>query len=716
MTLRIPTGLIVACALLTAVGAGAPTRAAPARHAPTLAETVSFPYQSELASAERADRVAWVQMVRGVRNVWMAEGPDFKARQLTRYDRDDGQEITQLTFSPDGARLLFVRGGDHDANWDAAGGLQPDPDGSTEEPKVAIFSVDLKDGRVARVVDGDAPTISARGQLAYLVGHQVWTAPLDASADPAQKPHRLFFDRGKDGELTWSPDGSTLAFVSERGDHAFIGLYAGKDRPLRYVDPSTGQDGSPRWSLDGARIAFVRQRGEGGAPRPILKEQPEPFAIRVAELASGHAHEVWRSPDTAQGSIPGVAGGVNLNWATGDRLTFTAELDGWNHLYAVAAAGGQPVQLTKGAFMVEHVVPSRDRRFVIYDANTGRTVGDGERRHLFRVPADRAEPVELTGGETLEWAPVIAGEHSVAAITAGYATPPSLTVVYFDRTRRDIGPATPYDATGFVKPRPVTWTAPDGQTVHGVLFSRADAKGRKPAVVFVHGGPPRQMLLGWHYMDYYSNAYAVNQWLAQHGYVVLSVNYRLGIGYGRAWQHPDAAGPRGSSEYQDVLAGAKYLQTLPGVDGARIGIWGGSYGGLLTALALARNSDVFKAGVDLHGVHDWSGYIAKATRERLGGAEPGDMAEALQTAWKASPVADVATWRSPVLLIQGDDDRNVEFHQTVDLARRLEAVHAPYEEMVLPNEIHGFLRNASWVAVDGATVDFLDRKLGAPGR
>jgi dipeptidyl aminopeptidase/acylaminoacyl peptidase len=224
------------------------------------------------------------------------------------------------------------------------------------------------------------------------------------------------------------------------------------------------------------------------------------------------------------------------------------------------------------------------------------------------------------------------------------------------------------------------------------------------------------MLLGWHYMEYYSNAYAVNQYLAAHGYVVLSVNYRLGIGYGRAYQHPAHAGPAGASEYQDVLAGARFLQGLPGVDPKRIGIWGGSYGGYLTGLALARNSDVFKAGVDLHGVHDWSRLLAG----ELGSAdvryERGDRDEAMAVAFKASPDADVATWKSPVLLIQGDDDRNVPFQQTVDLARRLEIENAPFEELVLPNEIHGFLRHDSWLRADRATIRFLNDKLGLAER
>jgi dipeptidyl aminopeptidase/acylaminoacyl peptidase len=231
-----------------------------------------------------------------------------------------------------------------------------------------------------------------------------------------------------------------------------------------------------------------------------------------------------------------------------------------------------------------------------------------------------------------------------------------------------------------------------------------------PGVIFVHGGPPRQMLLGWHYMGYYSNAYAVNQYLATHGFTVLSVNYRLGIGYGRAFHQPEHAGFAGASEYQDVVAGARFLQKVPGVDPRRIGIWGGSYGGYLTAMGLAHNSDIFKAGVDYHGVHDWSreldGWFGKSASR----FETGDREAAMKTAFESSPDAAIATWKSPVLLIQGDDDRNVPFQQTIDLARRLDARHLPYEELVLPNEIHGFLRHASWLQADEANVAFFARQ------
>jgi dipeptidyl aminopeptidase/acylaminoacyl peptidase len=691
------------------------------RSAFTMAQVLHYPYADELAAAERSDVIAWVRNVDGARNIWLARGPAFTPMQITQYSEDDGQELTQLTFSPDGTHLVYVRGGDHDANWPAEGNLAPDPASSPEQPMTTIWSASLAGEPPQKVAEGDTPAISSRGQLAYTKDDHVWTTSLDGHGTP----ERLLFDRGKDSDLNWSPDGSRLAFVSNRGDHAFIGIFSAKGSPVIYLAPSTGNDVSPRWSPDGTRIAFVRRPGDGGPPEPLLAQTAQPWSIWVANAGDGSGRSIWHGPNTLAGSYPDVAGNANLHWASGDRLVFMAYLDEWPHLYSVTAAGGEPLLLTPGNFMVEHLTESRDRRFVIYSANTGTTPGDQDRRHIFRVPVDSAVPTALTSGESLEWRPVSAAGDKIAFVSSGTQQPPSIGLVGLDGTHRSplaAGAMPPdFPLAALIAPQPVVFRAADGTNVHGQLFEHPDQQtmGRhllKPAIIFVHGGPPRQMLLGWHYMHYYSNAYAVNQYLAAHGFVVLSVNYRLGIGYGRAFHQPDHAGPAGASEYQDVVAGAQFLQKHPGVDAARIGIWGGSYGGYLTALALARNSDIFKAGVDLHGVHDWSRFLDEWFGKASARYEKGDREEATRVSWESSPDAGVNGWKSPVLLIQGDDDRNVPFQQTIDLARRLDQLQVPYEELVIPNEIHGFLRNASWLQADEATASFFARRLQGPAK
>ena len=226
----------------------------------------------------------------------------------------------------------------------------------------------------------------------------------------------------------------------------------------------------------------------------------------------------------------------------------------------------------------------------------------------------------------------------------------------------------------------------------------------------MHGGPVRQMLLGWHYMAYYSNAYAMNQYLANHGYVVLALNYRAGIGYGLDFREAAHTGATGASEYEDVLAASDLLRARPDVDPARIGLWGGSYGGYLTALGLARNSDLFAAGVDFHGVHDWHHWTLGLRDDHLLYVLD-TPASVLETALAASPLGSVDRWRSPVLLIAGDDDHNVTFSETVRLAEALQARGVPHSELVFPDEIHDFLRHETWLRAYTATTEFFDHHL-----
>ena len=703
-------------AAVVACGAfNSPAFAAPA---PTLEQLLGYPFVGGLVASHNGDRIAWVENVRGVRNIWFALAAGGPPRQLTRYTEDDGQELTQLLFSADGSQLVYVRGGDHDENWPAEGNLAPDPDDSPSEPRVTIWTVATGDPESApvQVAEGDSPALSSSGQVAYVKDGQIWTAPLPQGTSGAGQGKRLFFDRGKDRAPVWSPDGTRLAFVSRRGDHSFIGVYKSPAQPLLYLAPSTNFDQQPVWSPDGRSIVFMRRPSHGDEPENFLVQRPRPFAFWIADASTGEGRLVWSSPNTLAGSLPDLAENEPLFWMADHKLVFLAEMDNWPHLYAVDTAGGTARLLTPGSFMVEDVAMSPDRSALVYSANTGGAAGDEDRRHLFRIRMDGSSPETLTSGDNLEWSPAALAGGKVAYVTAGAQRPAMVAVLgrAGESQLLDTGSAKDYPSAMLVVPRLVSFKSPDGLTIEGQLFREPGAGARQPGVIFVHGGPPRQMLLGWHYMDYYSNSYAVNQYLATHGVTVLSVNYRLGIGYGRAFQRPAHAGPAGASEYQDVLAGARYLQQVEGVDANRIGIWGGSYGGYLTGLALARNSDVFKAGADFHGISNWVPTLAKegALPEHWYEADA-QWKEAIATAFAASPDADIAKWKSPVLLIQGDDDRNVLFDQTVELAHRLLEQQTPFEELVIPNEIHGFLRATDWLHADEATVRFLIEQLSA---
>ena len=678
----------------------------------TFAQVRSYPFPNELTASAASPRIAWAFNEQGRRNVWVAEGPDYRARQLTHFTTDDGQEITSLGVSGDGRWVVYVRGGEHGGNWDDTRPVNATA--SPTMPTMAIWSVPFAGGEPKMLGEGDAPVLSPKGDVvAFERGGQIWTVPVDGSAEAK----RLFQVNGSNGGAQWSPDGTRLAFVSGRGDHAFVGVYTNDTTPIRWIAPSTARDGSPRWSPDGTRLVFVRRPGSGGAPDSVLVQHHNPWAIWTADARTGEARMLWTAPTTLRGSAPSTQGGTNLHWAAGDRVVFLSTMDGWPHLYSMPAGGGEPLLLTPGDYMLEYITPSPDGRFLVAAANTGPRDDDIDRRHVLRVPVDRAAPEVLTPGTGLEWTPVATGGGTIAYLSATAQRPPLPAVLGTGGTPRllaeDRVPAD-FPASQLVTPRQVVFDAPDGVRVHAQLFEKAGGgEARRPAIIFVHGGPPRQMLLGWHYSDYYANTYANNQYLAAKGYVVLSVNYRLGIGYGDDFHRPPNAGARGAAEYQDVKAAAEWLARQPDVDASRIGIWGGSYGGFLTAMALARDSDLFAAGVDLHGVHDWTTERARGLMERDRYEQVPDFERALEVAWQSSPLSSMATWRSPVLLIHGDDDRNVRFSQTVDLAQRLRARGIPFEEIVIPDDTHHWMlhRNSLWAGQ--ATAAFFDRTIGA---
>jgi len=712
--LQSPAGLSVVLLLhITVPGflVGQPGQPNPPSSGFTIAHVKSYAFPNELVAAPSGSRVAWALNEQGLRNVWVAEGPDFAARRLTNYTSDDGQELTGISLSRDGRYVVYVRGGDHGSNFDSSVPVNP-----TENPagfKVQVWAVPFFGGEPKALAEGDDPVISPQGdRVAFTRNREIWVAPIDGLS--AAK--KFFTVRGELGNPEWSPDGSRLSFVATRGEHAWIGIFSNDSTPIRWIAPTTSRDQSPRWSPDGRRLAFVRTPGGGGAPDSVLVQRHTPWSLWIADAASGEARRLWESPKTLRGSRPSTQGGTNLHWAANGRIVFLSYMDGWPHLYSISETGGKPLLLTPGDYMAEYISLSPDGRSLVFAGNMGSDSDDIDRRHVVKVAVDRANPEVMTPGVGLEWTPVITGDgKSIIFIGATAQKPPVPAVMPIDGgSVRWIGAEripSDFPTAQLVTPRKVVYKSPDGVQVHAQLFERPGGPAKKPAVVFVHGGPPRQMLLGWHYSDYYTNAYALNQYLASRGFIVLSVNYRLGIGYGREFHHPRGAGSQGAGEYADVKAGAQYLRSLPNVDSRRIGIYGGSYGGFLTAMALARNSDLFAAGVDIHGVHDWTTERARGLMNRDRFEQPADLERALQVAYRSSPVSYVGSWKSPVLLIHADDDRNVRFGQTVDLVQRLAKAGVPYEELIIPDDTHHFMMHSNSVKVDSATAAFLEKKL-----
>jgi len=718
---------------------------------PTIAQYLSPASPLEVTAARKADRIAWMTYDRGMRNVYTAVAPGFRPVRLTRFLDDDGRDLTTVNLSDDGSIAVFVRGSaPNRQGWVA--NPSHDPSGAERE----IWAVRTSGGAPWRVAEGAAPALSPDGRFVlYVKDNQIYrgrvmTPSAPDSIDRGQKPFIKAW--GRQINPRWSPDGSKIAFISDRGNHAFIAVYDGKTRSITYLAPGVDFDGAPVWSPDGKRVAFTRrpgtpfgqqsQEGQGGignppgpagngaSPRSVCppglanpfgpggagRARPDSaparplipglcratfagghtIAIMVADVSTQSAHELWHNAPN-DSTFPAIQ---RLLWAGDHILIPVSPLnDEWERYYSLDANAGtaKPVLLTTTNGLIEDATSaavSADGKTFYYCTNAS----DIERRHIWSVPTAGGTPKRLSTGDGIETSPQpLASGKQLAVLYFDASTPASVGLVPVDGGKaRVIFPTlgSDFPKSEHVTPEIVVVKSPDGVETHNQLFLPKDLKPgeRRPAIVFVHGGPPRQMMPGYHYMQFYHWAYAVNQWLANQGYVVLSVNYRLGIGYGRSFRQAQNTNARGNAEYQDVLAAGKYLQTRADVDPARIGIWGLSYGGLLTSQALARNSDLFVAGADLAGVHLYGGSLDTSS-----------------VSYKSSAISAIDSWKSPVFLVHGDDDRNVDFAQTVGLVQLLRARGIYYELQVIPDDLHESMLHRNWVATFTHMGDFLHR-------
>jgi dipeptidyl aminopeptidase/acylaminoacyl peptidase len=668
----------------------------------TLDQVLGAPFPSDLVAAPSGGRIAWVFDGRGSRNIWIAEPSSvgsYKARALTSYKEDDGESLAELAWSPDGESLGYVRGGDLEEGGPDINALSL-PQGA---PPKEIFVISINNGTPRKLADGDSPTVSPKGDsVTFLNQKQIWVVPLDGS----KKPETMVSLKGAIDSLRWSPDGSQMAFVSERGSHALAGVYDLGKKSVVWLTPSVDRDVGPEWSPDGKKIAFIRIPAH--APDDFFWQRSgQPWSIWIGDPLTGRAQALWKADEGTGSLFHEVSTERQLLWAADDRIVFPWERTGWLHLYSISAKGGSPELLTPGDFEVFETALSPDGKEVVYSSNQD----DIDRRHVWKVSIAGGTPSELTPGQGLDSYPVITSDGKTVATLRSDAKNPLMPSIVTAAGASQIlaAEAIPSDfpATDMVAPLQAIFPATDGLKIHGQLFlpAKSAANDKHPAIIFFHGGPIRQMLLGWHPMEFYTSAYALHEYLANQGYVVLSVNYRGGVGYGLDFRVPPNFGPAGSSEVNDIQGAGQYLRSRSDVDSKRIGVWGGSYGGLMTALALARNSDMFAVGVDYAGVHDWSKTLRFLTA-------PGAPPEKVHTAYESSPISSIANWHSPVLVIQADDDRNVEFSQMVQLIEGLRKQGIPFEQIVIPDEVHDLILYRNLLAVFTATDEFFHRYLG----
>lgn len=683
-----------------------------ARAETPLEAAMSFSLPSNLVASPMKNRVAWVENVRGRRNVWVAEAGAERAtaRQVTHYTKDDGYDLGNLAWATDGDTILFVRGSTLDIGSQAENPVTNPASRPEGGPPWEIWSVNVA-GRhePQRFAEGRGPAVSSRGHLvAFLHDGQVWIGKLDGKTKPRQLIHDQGDSKGhafsQPPRLEWSPDGNRLAFVSQRGDHNFIGVYDTASDSINWMAPSTDVDSNPRWSRDSRKIAFVRASG-GAIP---FSKAPMPWSIWVADVRTGAGLAVWSAQEGAGDEFTAPASIADkgaLLWDATDHIIFPWEKTGWLQLYRVSAEGGEARPLTAGEFEILDAVLTPAGNQLVYSANAG----DLDRRHIWKVPTEGGTAQALTKGQGTEDRPVVSSNGAVAMVFSDGVTPPRVGLVSSSGVIRPLNPhAIPKNSPAVPPnaPKVVIIKTADGLVLHGQLFLPATVQGKRknPALLYFHGGPSAQALPAWPVGGDASHNYAYCLYLASRGFVVLSVNYRGSTGYGAKFRQPENFSANGASEVRDIEASALYLRSRAEVDPKRVGIWGHSYGGVMTGLGLSRLPHLFAAGVDWAGVHNWRSILIK-----VGFISSSDSRG--ERMFASSPIAEVKNWRAPTLVIHSEDDRNIPFSQVVELVTALRKNKTDFELFIQPNEIHEPLMHQSWLSIYQRMDAFFDRRL-----
>jgi dipeptidyl aminopeptidase/acylaminoacyl peptidase len=669
----------------------------------TIETLLSAPFPYSLTASPRDERIAWIANHLGARNIWLGErhaAGTVQAKAMTRFEGDNGIELDNLHWSHDGSMLVFARGGSLE------GGGPVNPLSLRGGPvAMEVASLRIASGEIRSFGLGAGAVPSPVGdEVVFVRDGQIWIGNLSQPAEATQ----LLHDRGAASELSWSPDGKKIAFISNRQGYSLVGVVDLAAPQVRWMSPSADNDSNVRWSPDGKRLAWIRTPSQAQQPYTAAfmpnREGP-PWSVRVADVASGVGKAAWIA-DAGRGSVfQAIETGPSLFWTADDRLLFPWEATGWLRLYSLdlKQKGARPVALTPDGAETFAATLDNTGRNVIFSSNAE----DDDHRHLWRVAVGGGRAERLSKGASIEDFPVVTPQGALFALHSTGRDPlrPASIGSPLVPVKQD-GVAFPSEQ--LVVPERVVFASPDGVSVHGQLFMPAGRSGgKRPAMVFFHGGPQRQMLLGWHPMGAYTHLYAMNQFLASQGYVVLSVNFRGGTGYGLNFREPDEFAAAGGSEAKDIAGAVAYLKSRSDVDAKRIGAWGLSYGGVMTALALARYPDDFAAGVDIAGVHNWKTFIPQLT-------QPGQPEAAAELALQSSAMGSIRNWRAPVLIIQGDDDRAVDFAQMTELVQALRSeTKVEPEQLVIPDEVHDFILYRSWVTVFRATHEFVERHLGS---
>jgi dipeptidyl aminopeptidase/acylaminoacyl peptidase len=581
--------------------------------------------------------------------------------KLTLEDLIDATGLSSLSLSPDGTQFALTRDGQialvsANGGWPTAltttqGGKQGSkwsPDGST---------------------------------IAFVSAGGIWTVPAGGG-----QPQRLTDDRPGPGDPRtasdrapqWSPDGKWILFETGRLGNSDLAIVSKDGLSTNLLTTSPADEENAAWSPDGKYIAYIERSLEHFSGRLLVAEFDS-----TAGRFKGDPKVLYTAKDDR-------GGGWSIRtpvWSPDSKsLAIVLQDSGWNKIYLLPATGGEPHAITSGESEDGDPAFSRDGKRLAFLSNREKP----EEQHIWIASADGSHPHQLASpspGVDADpiWSP---DGRQIYFLHSSTFEPSSLAVAPVDgNTSRILIRTQPvnFANTGLLQPEVVHYKSKDGLDIAAILYKPLNYTSGKqyPAVLWIHGGPEGQDILGWDPWDLY---------LAQNGYVVLTPNYRGSTGYGEKFRNLNVE-DSGGGEVEDVAAGAQYLVSQGLADKDRIGIGGGSHGGTMVAYEVTKQPNVWHAAIELYGVVDRASFIERTNRpsairwtDKMGGT-PEEKPEVYR---KANILSDVPKITAPLLIMHGEDDPQVPPYESQQFTTALKKANKSYLFFTYPNELHGF--------------------------
>ena len=657
----------------------------------TIPQLLQIKYLSQPIWSPDGGKMAFIWDDGGIKDIWVVSLSDGK---LSKVSHSRG-EIGRPLWSPDGRELIYVQEGGlyswKDSQEEsvpvegAPEGISSDfdisPDGRSlvfsKNGDLWLFS--LPDKRSFQLTAGGRMEFSPRfspdgNRIAFISS----SPPQPVSEVPAQ--------------LT----GTKLAFLYFRRSSADVGIISTSGGNPLWVAQSEANEFNPVWSPD-SRMLAVERRTEDCKHREIW----------VRDLAMGGERLVFQ--ESTDKWIYEM--GRGLFWSPDNSaIAFLSDHDGWAHLYTVTPDGEKMSQLTSGEYEVSYPAWSPDGSQIAFTSNQGSII----ERNIWVMPAEggKAQQVTSIRGTNMQplWSPdgdsigfLHSGPYAILDIWITSPASPEQPRQLTNAMPSSIG------KEALTPPEFLYYESVDGLQIPAFLFKPKgfDEKKRYPAVIWIHGDGVLQNRYGWHPSKHYGVYYAFHQYLLHKGYMVLAVDYRGSIGYGREFMHGHYM-DLGGKDCDDVIKGAEYLRSLDFVNPDRIGVWGLSYGGFLTLQAIIREPDMFRAAIDVAGVTDWTDWAKDPDggwiRGRMGLPE-----ENQELYHSTAPINFVEKINTPLLVLHGTADFNVPFYESVRLVDALVKHKKNFELMVYPGEVHYFTWNPTWEDALSRVERFFDK-------